>query len=209
MMRRRTAAVAVFLLAMLAAPRRSDAGVLDFIWEMSGPQMLGPSIGCMLTFKGELRRCLVSPLLTQRMLGDKGFQGPFLYVAGEYTFSTGKNAGGHDYKFFNTHRLAFAPQLMVRSTRVNNIDLFHAAGITYEYLFGVDDADFPSFDKFGFVFTPVEFAFPKFSIAPKIRVYPNGYTADEFGFGPPPDDPDRKHEWTYGLSVSFPLKIGG
>ena len=212
MMQRRTAAVAVFLLAMLAAPRRSDAGLLDFIWEMSGPQMLGPSIGCMLTFKGNLQWCVVSPLKANRLLIDENLHGPFLFLGGEYTFSTGRDgADGAEYKFFNTHRVAVTPQMMFRSltwNRWKEVTFYHSAGFTFERLFGVDDARFDAFGKAGFIFVPVEAAFTRFHLALKFRLYPDGFTPDQFGQGPPLVG-DRPHEWTWGFGVSFPLKKGG
>ena len=206
MMRRRTMAAAVFLLAMVAAPRRSEAGLLDFIWEMSGPQMLGPSIGCMLTFKGNLEWCVVSPLRANELLGEENLHGPFLFLGGEYTFSTGRDGtDGAKYKFFNTHRAAVTPALMFRAGTWKNVTLYHAAGLTFERLFGVDDADFEAFNKAGFIFVPVEVAFPRFHVAVKFRLYPDGFTPDQFGQGAPYVG-DRPHEWTVGFGVSFPLK---
>jgi hypothetical protein len=44
------------------------------------------------------------------------------------------------------------------------------------------------------------------AVAFEIRLYPNGFTADEFGFGPRLDF-NRPNETTYGFKVSW--AIGG
>ena len=202
MMRRRTMAAAVFLLAMLAAPRRSEAGLLDFIWEMSGPQMLGPGIMCMIATPEDgcfgksavtVNRAALTSTSRQKQ------HGPYLFLHGDWTFSTGKDAGQVQFDFFETHRLAFAPQVMFRSGSARNVGFFHGGGGSYEVLFG---SGFDTFDKFGFVVTPVEAVFEHVSVAFRMRIYPNGFTPDEFGQGPR-HDYDRPLERTYGFSLSL------
>ncbi len=46
---RKLVAVGALFFAMLGAPRTSEAGLFDFIWEMSGPQMIGAGYGCLFT----------------------------------------------------------------------------------------------------------------------------------------------------------------
>jgi len=55
-MTRRFAAVAV-LLFVLGLPRSSDAGILEFIWEMSGPQLIGYGHSCILPLRTKPVRC--------------------------------------------------------------------------------------------------------------------------------------------------------
>jgi len=202
---RRTAAVAVFLFSMLALPRHSDAGLIDFIWEMSGPQMLGPGIMCIIGSTD--RGCFGTSAITveraarQANASRQLRHGPYLFLHGDWTFSTGKDTGDQHYDFFKTHRLAFAPQVMVRSGSAGNVGFFHGGGTTYEVLFG---KGFDTFDKFGFVLTPVEAVFEHVSFAFRMRIYPNGFTPDEFGIGPR-EDYDRPLERTYGFSVSLKL----
>jgi hypothetical protein len=59
-----------------------------------------------------------------------------------------------------------------------------------------------TFDKFGYKFTPVDVAYKRIAVAFEIRLYPNGFTDDEFGLGPRVTF-DRPYETTYGFRVSL------
>jgi hypothetical protein len=194
----------VLLVALLAVPRPSEGGLIEFIWELSGPQMLGLGAGCAFDLAEEefdWRFCRATlPLRTLRTTGDK--TRPLLFLGGEYAFSTWKNAGDVDYALFKIHRLAFTPELsyeLVRGTPTCP-GIYAGAGITWERFFG---ADFKPFDKFGLTLTPLELILrQKYSVAIKIRVYPNGFTPDEFGFGPRLDY-DRPTEVAFGAAFSW------
>ncbi len=97
--------------------------------------------------------------------------------------------------------LAASPAVVVQSKKVGELTFYHGTGITYNFLFG---QDFRRFDKFGFTITPVDVSFRRVSAGFTLRFYPNGFTPDEFGFGPRLDY-DRKGEWVMGFNVGWAL----
>lgn len=50
----------VFVSVLFAAPRTGDAGIGEWLWEMSGPPLIGGGIECKFSLNGTLERCYVT-----------------------------------------------------------------------------------------------------------------------------------------------------
>lgn len=247
-MLKRIAVAGIVLVSLLGMPNRSDAGLLEFIWDMSGPQMINGGFGCNfylsrdpanptertknfdcrpqflgaspLTVKNEVRatvfRTLASKFRAQAELAAPELREELqrslleqalptyvprvtFLVGGEGGFSTGRNDNGVEYKAFRTWRIAATPEA---NLRVHG-SIHAAAGVSWEYFHSADDK-FEAFHKCGFVFTPIEAVTDDVSIGIKVRLYPDGFTADEFASAVHLDY-DRPHETTIGFNVTFPL----
>jgi hypothetical protein len=173
---------------------------MDLIWEMSGPQLIGAVIGCKVELNADLNECSIVGWPVKR---SSGLPRAWLSVEGGIYTSTGKNAD-IDYHDFDTNMLAFEPMLEVRSTGPTGFVVYHGlAGLSYDFLFG---RDFRRFDKFGVKFRPVAVAFNtgrvRWDLAYNLRLYGNGFTADEFTREPRVDI-DRPFERTHGFSIGL------
>ena len=80
--------------------------------------------------------------------------------------------------------------------------LGHGAGVSYGLLFG---ENFRRFDKFAVSIIPIEASRGKWILGLKFRIYPNGFTDDEFGFGPRVSF-NRPAEFTWGGSISYLIR---
>src|SRR5262245_11902739 len=56
-MLRRAAGVGILLFAVLCMPRTSEAGLLEFIWDLSGPQIVNVGFGCNFDMKFKKQDC--------------------------------------------------------------------------------------------------------------------------------------------------------
>jgi hypothetical protein len=214
---RRFVAVGALLLAVLGTPRTSEAGLFDFIWEMSGPQMAGAGYGCHFSPPPKIvkKGCRLGGVAGYSALIETEGQRAakqkvdrlFLALNGAYYFSTGKDSTDPvtgekvDYKFFHEHMLAVSPALVFQSVKFRELTVYHSAGVSYNFLFG---QDFRRFDKFAFTITPIDVAVGRVSAGFTLRLYPNGFTQDEFGFGPRLHY-DRESEWVLGFNVGWAL----
>lgn len=194
--------IGIVVLVLLAFPRGGTAGIIDTIFEMSGPQLIGVVIGCKVELNADLsNECSIVGWPTER---SAGVPRAWLSVEGGIYTSTGKNSEGTNYEAFRTNMLAFEPILEVRSTNLNGFVVYHGvAGLSYDFFFG---PDFRRFDKFGAKFRPIGVAFNtgrfRWDLAYNLRLYGNGFTADEFGFGRRMDG-DRPSEAVHGVSIGL------
>jgi len=210
MMGRRIAVAGTLLIALLGVPRPSEAGLLEIIWEMSGPRMLGISVGCMVNVESRsLDQCRLGSLPTYTVTKmDTGSQptktqhGPFLVLAGTLMGSTGHDSDTQGYDWGEIWMAAFEPGVAVRSYENANIQVHHGTGISYEWLFG---RDIRHFDKFAFTVTPIDVAYKRVAVGFKLRLYPNGFTDDEFKGGPLITK-NRAFETTFGFTFSIIFK---
>jgi hypothetical protein len=205
MMGRRIAVVGSLLIALVGIPRPSEAGLLELIWEMSGPQMLGLGYGCMFSLRdGSLEQCRVgtNPIMQESHTAMK--KGPFLALGASIMGSTGKNSATQHYHWGEIWMLALQPGVAFRSydNAECAIQVHHGVGVEYEVLFG---GDIRTFDKFAFTVTPVDVSFRRVAFGIKLRMYPNGFTDDEFKPGPP-IEMNRPFETTVGFTFSLILK---
>src|SRR2546423_728608 len=81
-MLKRATVTGIVLFSLLGTPNRSEAGLLEFIWDMSGPQMFNVGFGCNF-YRGAPKKadCGVkipllgaSPLLVKETLRDEVFK---------------------------------------------------------------------------------------------------------------------------------------
>lgn len=206
-MLRRTTCAGFFVVALLGMPRVGEAGLVEFIWKMSGPQFLGLGAGCTYDTNFVLQNCKVgtAAFALQRERAQRGerFRGPFFFVGSEVQFSTGWNGSdGTPYEAFQLWRAAFTPGVSYWAFDVGGRPVYVGAGVSWDLLFG---KDFRAFDKFAFTLTPAEVLLgrrEKHSLALKLRIYPNAYTPDEFGFGPRRDY-NRPTEVAFGFAYSY------
>jgi hypothetical protein len=201
MMRRRFGALGVLLFVLLGLPRTSDAGILEFIYEMSGPQLIGYGHACILPLRTKPVRCQWD--VVRDSSDDQNRRGPHLVLQGTIFFSTPRDSKTVAYDWFDVGMVALEPSLMVTSKLPSShegVRISHRAGITYNYLFG---RNFDSFDKFGYLLVPIEVTYKDIALAAKIRLYQHGFTDDEFGFGDLRLDSDRPAEVVWGASFSF------
>jgi hypothetical protein len=190
----------IVLVALLAFPRTATANILDMIWEMSGPQLIGIVVlHCKIDLQGRPGECrsvdVKLPDTPTRELPARFWVS--MEAAGY--FSTGKNSGQNEFEAFRIGMAGLDAALEVRSGSYKGWTFYHGlAGVTYNYLFG---KGFDSFDKIGLKFRPIGVTRGRWiDLALNIRAYPNGFGSDELGFAPRLGQVDRPLEVTYGLS---------
>jgi hypothetical protein len=215
MSRRHFAIVGITLVALLAFPSAGHASIWDWIWSMSGPQMVGVVFHCEVDWEHEdaTHSTAECRIIDRRIVGNaqsrKQRRTWLTLDTGLYT-STGKNSEGFNFEALENHMLAFEPMIEIRSytnrdgqgvPNAGNLSFHHGlVGATYDVLFG---SDYGTFDKIGFKFRPVGVTYKSINAAVNVRWYPNGFTEDEFGFGPRQPDRDRDGEWTWGFAMGF------
>lgn len=201
-MRRRIVLVGTLLAALVGAPRPSDAGLLEIIWEMSGPRMLGLGYGCLFTLGMKTEECRVgSAMLNHRADVTKPKLQPFIVLGAVLYGSTGHDTPTQSYEWGEVWMLALEPGLAVR-TKDGTVRIHHGAGISYDWVFG---REIRGFDKFAFTLTPLDVAYKRVAVGVKLRFYPNGFTDDEFK-PVPKVSRNRPAETTLGFTFSVILK---
>ena len=197
-MGRRIVVMGALAVALFGAPRPSHAGLLEIIWEMSGPQMIGLSYACMYgTVSRSLEQCRLGRFITKTTPVSKGI-GPYFVLGGGLFGSTGKDSSTQNYDWGEIWMLALEPGVALRSYDKADVQVHHAAGISYELLFG---DDIRRFDKFAFTITPIDVAYKRIAVGVKLRLYPHGFSDDEFKPGPLITR-DRPFETTVGFTFS-------
>ena len=203
MLRHRVGTVCLAVLALFAFPREGSAHFMDFIWEMSGPQMIGVVFGCEYDPKENKTDCrAIDKLLGKDVAERTEWRSVWVALDSALYFSTGKDSDTLQTRAFRTYMVAFEPMLM-RGSSGNGGDgfsLYHGAGISYDFLFG---SKFSRFDKFGFKLQPIGFKYYSLTVAYILRMYHNGFTPDEFGVEPRQHDLDRPFETVHGVSAGF------
>lgn len=185
---------------VIGGPAIADAGLLDIIWDMSGPQMIGKGARCRVWATGGDTKC---DIFSIRRAGeppdtitDRDW---WVNLEGAVYTSTGKNEGNTNYEAFHTFMLSFEPLVEVASKNTGKVRLFHGAGLASHFLFG---PDFRRFTNAGFKLRPVGVEIgDDWEVALNFRLYPDGFGADQFGFGPSPEG-DRPFEYTWGFTVA-------
>jgi hypothetical protein len=204
-MLRRVAIAGMVLYALLGVPRASHAGLLEFIWEMSGPQFIGSGAGCLYSLKLKKQECRIGGIFLLPESQKTGNpHGPFLVLGGSAFFSTAKNSETQEYGWFDANIVALEPGVLAFS-KVGSETTWrfgHGAGVSYARFFG---DNFKPFDKFAVSIIPVEATRGKWILGLKFRIYPNGFTDDEFGFGPRLNF-NRPAEFTWGGTISYLIR---
>jgi len=201
-MGRRIALIGSLLIALVGIPRPSEAGLLELIWELSGPRMLGAGYSCMYSLRtGERDQCRAGTGFVQgTSYSEKGRL--FLVLGGSIFASTGKDSDTQSYDWGEIWMVALEPGVAFRSYENSAIQVHHGVGISYDVLFG---GDIRRFDKFAFTVTPVDFAYKRVAVGIKYRLYPNGFTDDEFKPGPRVSM-NRAFESVFSLTFNVILK---
>ena len=195
-MRRRGWTILVAVALLLSTPRTGSAGIGEWIWEMSGPSMLGATSGCSVSLKKELHRCSIfgfpvplrSPLAPEAAIETvpPGLGKVWLELGGGTYISLWKNSGErddeHDFRAGHTYMLAFDPMIGFK-TKLGE----HGVGITLDYILGnesyVDslgtEHDFDNFGNWGVKLRPVVLRWNRMVWEWNIRLYPNGFDVVE------------------------------
>jgi hypothetical protein len=217
MMGRRIAVVGTLLIALLGAPRPSEAGLLEIIWEMSGPQMLGFALGCLYSpSTKKFEQCRIGENPTAQYMSAKADTDrpkTFIGFSGGIYGSTGVDSGTQEYKWWEIGMVELGTGLSFRSfdPTDNHVRVQHGFGVVYERLFGRGIENFNNgaihpFNKFAFTVTPVDVTInDKVAFGIKLRLYPHGFTDDQLKAGLTPAT-DRPFETTVGFTFSIILK---
>jgi hypothetical protein len=211
----------IALLAVLGVPGASHASVWDWIWSMSGPQMVGVVFHCEWDWQpkdpnakkvgdnGQPYTASECRIVDYKVVGNappRTARRTWLTLDTNAYTSTGKNSDDFEFKAFENYMVAFEPMVEVRSFTnaggAGNLSFHHGlVGMSYDILFG---SDYSTFDKIGLKFRPVGFTYKKLNGAFNIRWYPNGFTGDEFGVSEPRlHDINRPSETLWGFSMGY------
>jgi hypothetical protein len=210
-MSRRKLGTIVILLSLLAIPSTGHASIIDIIWGMSGPQMIGVVLHCEIDLehksadpdKKDVIECRGIDYLFYKQLKPRPLRRAWLSLDAGYYFSTSKDSDGNQFDWFENHMVAFEPLLEVRSYTSTdaNFMLHHGLmGISYDVLFG---ENFDTFDNVGLKFRPMGVTINKrYNASFTLRYYPRRFTSENFGIINPAQDKDGG-EWVYGFTVGW------
>lgn len=213
-MLRRLAICGAVMIATFAFPGYARAGLADIIWEMSGPQMIGVLVRCRVPLHEGATQCGVqlplNPEPKAAANGQPAREVVWLALEGGAYVSTGHNSGGNDYKFGHIGMLTFEP--MIEFGFAGDIARAYEKDSEIGAVYGgigpminrfLVKGPAESFTKYGIKLRPIAIAFSGWALEYNIRIYPEGFTPDQFGFGPPRDF-DRPFEAVQSISVSVP-----
>jgi hypothetical protein len=195
MARMRLEIAVIMLVALLAFPRAGNAGLIDFIMEMSGPTMFSLLLlDCEYNLESRERECHI---YDKRVVGDSRARegGRLWFVAGGgfYTSTESKNG---TYDWFENHMVMFEPTLQWRSSERTH----HGIGLTYDVLFG---RHFKTFANVGVKVTPITLRVANVDVTPTIRFYPEGFAAEDFNRETRDPNKGRGGEVVIGATLQF------
>ncbi len=192
-MTRRVGLAAMAFITVLMMSRVSTAGVLDVIWEMSGPRMIGVGVSCRLSFDGQYKDC--TPVAARS--GKPEEHKPWFVAEGTFYFSIPHNGFG----WFDAFMVAAEP--LVEFPWVSREWLVYSGvGASYDVLFG---PGFSAFDNAGVKIRPIAVERNGWGVQYHVRVYPDEFGHDLFGRAPPATG-NRPHETIQTASVTIPLR---
>jgi hypothetical protein len=117
-------------------------------------------------------------------------------------FKDGEDSDGEPIPFGFGHGVAFSfePIVEVSSFRRGSLTIYHGVGVSSLVM---ASTDFERTGNLGYKFRPFGIEWGKsWSLAANVRLFPDGFGADEFGAGPPPTG-DRPTEVSLGVAFSF------
>ncbi len=193
----------IAVLALLAIPSTGHASIIDWIWTMSGPQMVGAVLHCEYDIQNNKSECRAIDYLFAGKLASRKERRVWLSIDTGFYTGTGKDSDGNVFKPFKNNMIAFEPMLEMRSYKsIDQKVMYHHGliGISWDYLVG---ADHESFDKFGLKFRPVGVTFGRYNLSYTLRLYPNGFTPDEFGIVPREPGLNRGSEVLHGFTFGY------
>jgi hypothetical protein len=174
----------------------SSASFMDFIYEMSGPQLF-----TFLPFRCEYdleKHKELCEIYTKRVVGEANPAPKFwLAVDGAAYTSTGKDSKTGKYDWFENYMLAVEPMLRRRSSSMT----YHGVGVSGDFLFG------NHFRRFGAValkVEPVALGLGRnWYLISTVRMYRHRFTADQFGAATAAPSGNGKREFVIGLNVEY------
>jgi hypothetical protein len=198
--------------ALLGSAIESGAGLIDYIVDTSGPPFLGVVFRCRqpLNIGGQKDQ---QPSEQNTMKCDPFFRSsltprskPAVAVAMESGFyvQLGKDGKAEDgrkipFDVLNGVALAFEPIVEVRSLSGKKWTMYHGFGAT---ALAIASDDFPFTGNMGFKIRALRFEWNRWSVAVNFRLFPDGFSDDQFGAGPPPTG-DRGKELSVGFSLGL------
>jgi len=203
----------IVFIALLAFPRASSAGLMDYIHEMSGPKMVGlRMVECEVYLTGGGRGCddiveLINRLRKkERGPEPMGFPvwqvrlvvDPTVYWSLPHTSSEGDHYGAGIYM------VAAEPIFEFSAGNLEKASFYYGGGFSVAGLFG---SGLSPFAKGGFKVRP--FGVRINNIGPKLldyefefnaRFFPDKFSREDFGFEPRVGRANRPREWVVGVS---------
>ena len=191
--------LALVVLGVFACARPADAGWLDFIWEMTGPRMIGIGGQCERSLKRDGEWRCILPLIGQPRPGGRAPADDWFWVSAEsyYYFST----AGNGFKTGGVQGFGFDPMLSLSRTSTKGVRVSGGVGLTWQRFWS---SDFDAFGNAGFKFKPIAVEFPipistaRASVAYNLRYYWDGFES-----APPVLRKKAAAETVHGLVISF------
>jgi hypothetical protein len=181
------------------------AGLIDYIWDTSGPQFIGKVFRCRGALRGGGSQC--DPLFGRPASAPEA--PVWLSVESGVYVSLWKNSRTEDgteidFRIGRTLLLAFEPIVEFRSVSGDGWSLHHGIGATGLVM---ASKDFPRTGNLGYKvrLAAVEWTNGA-SVAFNVRLLPDGFGGDEFGVGPRPPG-DRPFETSVGVMVALPYSF--
>lgn len=183
------------------------AGVIDYIWDTSGPPYLGWVFRCRaeLKFGGNQQCDKIFGGIPEKSTITKPFwlsleSGAYLQLSKD-----GKDSDGEPIPFGIGHGVAFSfePIVELRGLHGKSWRMYHGVGLAALVM---ASSDFERVGNVGYKVRVLGIEWDQWgrrlSIAGNLRFFPDGFGDDEFGVGPPPTG-DRPTELSIGVAFSF------
>jgi hypothetical protein len=229
MLRQRLGFGAVVFFVAIMWPRASSADMLDVLWQMSGPQLISvvpfeyrvplPNVEGRGLIEGIFKSKDKSVTLWDLVpLHKRPAPGPldissssatrtwFALDINGYASTSRDSDSGTVYDGWQVRMIAIEPRFDNVLFTSKWLTLYTSSGVSYDVLWG---SGFSTFDKFALKVRPVGvMVFNTVDLGFNVRVYPNGFTSDEFS--QTPQHYARASEVVYGFSggVAWSKKAG-
>ena len=189
-MSQRRFGIGVFILAsLLAVPRIASAGIGEVILELSGPKMFGLGLECRLLLSGDWESCKVSTPAGLLVGENQPNRKMWLALGGSFYWSLNSTVNGQDYGTGEVKMWSLDPMLEIESKSWGDpndlrLQIYHGIlGVSYNLLHG---EHFPTFTNAALKVRPFGIVVPVSSnwgidFSYNIRLYPNAFTAEDFG----------------------------
>ena len=187
------------LIALLAVPSAASAGLIDMIWELSGPQLTGLVLIRCQSKSAQIFGCGGgNPFGIQATIDER------IWVDYDLAFywSTGKDAGPQEYEAFKVFLFSLDPKLVVQPIKQANFFTI-GAGPMFNLFTG---SGFDNFSKKGWKIVPAARfnagRLGNMEIAYTFRIYADEFVPDDFGPPPHAINVDKPREVVQGMSVT-------
>lgn len=168
---------ALVVLAVLVFARPADAGWLDFIWEMTGPRMIGIGIDCEVGLARKPDKRCLTPLgrIPWPKVDDPDPQDHRFFFASEAFYYL--SAPYKSFGWGEVQGVGVDPIVLFSRIRTNSVRLTSGAGFTVQRFWG---DGFDAFGNIGLKFRPLGVDVPlpgdlRLNIAYNLRYYWDGF----------------------------------